>query len=72
MAGPRIVTVTGAALAASGCALCFRIASTRPAVRPGRFPVKLETLRDPRLSRPPGNAMELDDCAFPTLQPRRR
>ncbi|RKV65079.1 MAG: malate dehydrogenase, partial [Actinomyces sp.] len=65
MATPRIVTVTGAA-GNIGYALLFRIASGQlfgPDV-----PVKLNLLEIPQaVKAAEGTAMELDDCAFPTL-----
>ena len=65
MAEPRIVTVTGAA-GNIGYALLFRIASGQlfgPDV-----PVKLNLLEIPQaVKAAEGTAMELDDCAFPTL-----
>ena len=65
MAEPRIVTVTGAA-GNIGYALLFRIASGQlfgPDV-----PVKLHLLEIPQaVKAAEGTAMELDDCAFPTL-----
>jgi malate dehydrogenase len=65
MAGPKTVTVTGAA-GQIGYALLFRIASGQM-LGPDQ-PVHLRLLEIPdAVKAAEGTAMELDDCAFPLL-----
>src|SRR4051812_12628741 len=65
MAEAKIVTVTGAA-GQIGYALLFRIASG--AMLGPETPVRLRLLEIPAaVKAAEGTAMELDDCAFPTL-----
>jgi malate dehydrogenase len=65
MATPVTVTVTGAA-GQIGYALLFRIASGQ--LLGADVPVRLRLLEiTPALKAAEGTAMELDDCAFPTL-----